>query len=234
MARLTLVRRREVWVPTWQGALLLAGFPAIGLALALWMAYPLLSVNNPNGRGILVVEGWMSKSQMLSTAALLEGGQYSDLVVTGGPVSHESYLRELYPSLDTFAEIGAHQLRQAGVAEAVAVPRPDVGKDRTYASGLAVRKWLLDNGRAGVTIDLVSVGPHARRSRLLFSSALDGVADVGVIALPPTGYDPGRWWTTSQGVRSMIGELLAYGYATILFWPDPEHDFRELYKEGIR
>jgi hypothetical protein len=54
---------------------------------------------------------------------------------------------------------------------------------------------------------------------MLFTLALDGVAEVGVIAMDPAGYDKGRWWTTSGGVRTVLSEMIAYVYAKFLFWP---------------
>jgi hypothetical protein len=36
---------------------------------------------------------------------------------------------------------------------------------------------------------------------------------VGVIAVEPREYDPKRWWRYSEGVKSMISELIALPYA---------------------
>jgi len=41
--------------------------------------------------------------------------------------------------------------------------------------------------------------------------------NLGVTALAETDYDPGHWWRSSAGVRTVIGETLAYGYARVLF-----------------
>ena len=30
-------------------------------------------------------------------------------------------------------------------------------------------------------------------------------------------YDPRHWWKSSQGVRSVLDEMIAYGYARFLF-----------------
>ena len=232
MPELKLFKRRQVWVPTWQGWLVLCSLPALAIVSFLLLAYPLLNVNQPVGEGYLVAEGWMSKRQISDTVDLFRRGGYEAVLVTGGPIADGSYLRDLYPDFETSAEIGANQFLLSGIERVDAVPRPDVRKDRTYSSALALRKWLTDRGDVGSTLDVVSSGPHARRSWLLFEAALGDVADVGVIALEPSGYDPRRWWTTSSGVRSMIGELLAYGYAKLLFYPNPERDLKTLYSEG--
>ncbi|MGA2556129.1 MAG: hypothetical protein ABSG04_07630, partial [Verrucomicrobiota bacterium] len=60
---------------------------------------------------------------------------------------------------------------------------------------------------------------HARRSRLLFQKACGDDTKVGVIALDDVGYDPTHWWRTSEGVREVVGEGIAYLYARIVFHP---------------
>ena len=67
-------------------------------------------------------------------------------------------------------------------------------------------------------ITVLSVGPHSRRSRLLFQKAFGDSATIGVIAAPPQGYDSRRWWIYSEGVRTVISEAIAYGYARLIFW----------------
>jgi hypothetical protein len=40
---------------------------------------------------------------------------------------------------------------------------------------------------------------------------------VGVIAAPDPEYDANKWWASSSGVRTLIGETIAYLYARFLF-----------------
>jgi hypothetical protein len=67
--------------------------------------------------------------------------------------------------------------------------------------------------------NLISVGPHARRSRLLFEKAFGREVRVGIIALESQDYDPQHWWRSSMGVRVVTDELIAYSYARLLFHP---------------
>jgi hypothetical protein len=189
-------------------------------------------MNHPLGGEYLVVEGWMNRRQLSASADVFRNHGYRELVVTGGPIAEDSYMRLLYPDFKSMAEVGTKQLRSPGVSPVHTLPRPAVAKDRTYSSALALRKWLTESGQKNVRVDIVSSGPHSRRSQMLFRLALGGVADVGVISVKPQGYDPGRWWKTSAGVRTMIGELIAYGYAKFLFYPDPERDLKILFPEG--
>lgn len=54
---------------------------------------------------------------------------------------------------------------------------------------------------------------------MLYEMAIGEKARVGVIALEPESYNPDRWWTSSAGVRTLIGETIAYLYYRIFFHP---------------
>jgi hypothetical protein len=40
---------------------------------------------------------------------------------------------------------------------------------------------------------------------------------IGIIAMPDRLYNPAHWWRTSEGVRDVLGETIAYLYARLLF-----------------
>jgi uncharacterized SAM-binding protein YcdF (DUF218 family) len=101
---------------------------------------------------------------------------------------------------------------------AVAVPAPLVRQDRTYTSAVALRRWMEREGTVPAQLNVVSSGPHARRTRLLFEKAFGPNTTVGIIATPVEDYDPDRWWATSAGVRAVVDEVVAYFYARCLFW----------------
>jgi hypothetical protein len=95
-------------------------------------------------------------------------------------------------------------------------------KDRTYSTALALKKTLLASGVSTEKVNLVSDAMHARRSRLLYEKAFGPGSHVGIIPAPERKFDPTRWWTSSAGVREVVGELIAYGYARFVFTPPPE------------
>jgi uncharacterized SAM-binding protein YcdF (DUF218 family) len=92
-------------------------------------------------------------------------------------------------------------------------------QDRTFHSALNVRRWLDSQGIGAARIDVLTLGAHARRSRLMFAAALGPRVQVGVIAVPDPRFDLAHWWRTSEGVRSVIGETIAYVYARLFFDP---------------
>jgi hypothetical protein len=66
-------------------------------------------------------------------------------------------------------------------------------------------------------INLMSLGVHSRRSRLLFDQAFDGDLRVGIIAVEDRNSYGEYWWKFSNGVRSIVNELFAYIYALLVF-----------------
>jgi hypothetical protein len=87
---------------------------------------------------------------------------------------------------------------------------------------MALRNWFIQHGGAPKAINLISVGAHARRSRLLFEKAFGGDTRVGVIAVEDRSYDGSHWWKSSAGVRAVLDEMITYSYARFLFFPSRE------------
>ena len=52
-----------------------------------------------------------------------------------------------------------------------------------------------------------------------YQMAMGKEVKVGSMAIPPKDYDEKHWWRYSAGVRSVIGESVAYLYARFLFFP---------------
>ena len=215
-----LFRRRECPVPTIRGFAVLL-FIAISLAvLAARTVYPFLAVNSRVRDGVLVVEGWVPDYALEKTIAEFKRNHYSKLFVTGVPLDNGAPLSEY----KTFAELGAATLIRLGfdTNTVQAVPAARVRADRTYACAAALKNWFLQNGIAETNVNVITMGAHARRTRLLFSKALGKDCRIGVISLQSRSYDPHRWWESSEGVRTVIGEGIAYGYARLLFRPPAE------------
>jgi len=178
--------------------------------------YNFLSVNAPLPQAdLLVVEGWLPDYGIEAAIAQFEQKSYQKVVTTGLPLSRGYYLAEY----KTYAELSAatFQALNFNSDQLVAVPGAKVIKDRTYHSALALRDWLSTTELEVNSIDLFSFGPHTRRSWLLFKQALEPKVKVGAIAVEPLDYDPDSWWQSSEGVRSVLSETIAYIYARY-FW----------------
>jgi hypothetical protein len=207
-----------VTVPTWRGWAVLVAIVGGCLGLALFRIHPFLAVMEPAGQGLLVVPGWIHDDAVPDVLSRFDEGDYLRIVTTGGALTRGTFLAQQHAS---FAELAAETLIEAGLpAEDIQpIPTPAVARDRTYASAVAVRQWLDDSDISVDRLDVLSAGAHARRSRLLFQMAMGPGIKVGIIAVPPTGYDADAWWRSSAGVRTVISETIAYLYAKGLFWP---------------
>ncbi len=215
-----LLRRREILLPTWRGWLvLLLLFLLLGY-ICVRGAYGFLAVTAPVPGGALVVEGWAPDYALKQALTELDRGKYQKVFVTGVPVDYGGPLSR-YKS---YAEIGAATLVAFGLNSNIvqAVSGENVLQDRTYACAVALAQWFHANGGPPARLTLMTEGPHARRSRLLFQRALGKHVEVGIIAVPPNGYSPGRWWRSSAGVRTVLSEAIAYVYARLVFRPRAE------------
>lgn len=223
-----LFRRREVWLPTFWGLLLLL---AIGAALAVGLgrsAYALLALQSPvPGARTLVVEGWLDRAELNQAVAVARSGHYERVLTTGGPID---------PLVDVgdwknYAVRAAAQLRASGLTSTpvIAVPAPASLQDRSYLSAVMVREWAKQSGTALGPIDLYSAGVHARRSWLVYRMVFDDTAEVGVLNARPAEYDPQRWWTTSIGAKTTFGEVVGLAWTKCCFWPGPNGSHDELW-----
>jgi DUF218 domain len=184
-------------------------------ALFLRGVLPFLAVNAPVTAQVLVVEGWVNDYALEAAVQEFHRGGYSKMYVTGGPLERGEPLSEY----KTYAALGAAVAIHFGVPPTLvqAVPAPNVRRDRTYASALALRDWLELHGQMPDGLNLVTLGPHARRSRLLYEKAFGDACRIGVISIEDEGYDPHRWWAYSQGVRTVVSETVAYLYTRFFF-----------------
>ena len=207
------LQRRECLLPTWRGWLVLLFAVAALVVFSIRGAYSFLAVNDPIDNGALVVEGWLPDYALQEAITEFGRGHYRRIFVTGGPLENGAPLSEYR----TFADLGAATLVRLGLnTNAVqAVPAPKVRLDRTYASAVALKNWLGPHGVTETNFNIISLGPHSRRSRLLFEKALGKDYKVGSIAIENQDYDARRWWASSAGVRSIMDEIIAYVYARL-------------------
>lgn len=213
-----ILSRRERWGLSWRGSVLVVMVISLAGLIFLLRVQPFLAVTHRVPANILVVEGWVHAYGVDAAVKEFRTGHYRQIYTTGGPVEGIGPTSSIY---DTEAHRTAGLLKLAGIpAENVqSVPATYVGKDRTYTSAMVLRNWLRDHGVQVAGINVLTEDAHARRSWLLFSKAMGSMTRVGIISVSSPDYDPDHWWRTSEGVREMIDEGIAYLYAKIFFWP---------------
>ncbi len=212
--------RKERWTLSLPAKLIIL----VAIVGAAWcgvrFVHQFLAVTSRTNSQFLVVEAWIPRYGLEEAVTVYKSGGYRKIITGGCP-----RLDDLDGRITVSpAEAAAMQLERYGMSpgSVTAVPCRVERKDRTYNTALAVKEWLEQNSISVTSIDVVTLGPHARRSRVLFQKAFGGKVKIGVIAIEDRGYDPAHWWQTSEGVREVIGEGIAYIYARIFFHPSEQ------------
>jgi hypothetical protein len=208
-----LFQKKTCIMPTLTGWSAILLFLVCGAWLMVNNLYSFLAKNEPIDASIMVVEGWMQASAIHHAAQLFKQKNYTLAFSTGIPFENKFK----YIACGDYAALGAVTLTSFGVDSARVVPvcSPGVKADRTFASGVALKHWVDSTGLTLAAVNLVSQGPHSRRSQLLFQKALGKKTRVGIISSRDESYDPAKWWKTSNGFRAVIDEAVAYVYAIV-------------------
>ncbi|MBH8572182.1 YdcF family protein [Nostocaceae cyanobacterium CENA369] len=215
LPQIRLIKRQEIWTLTAQGWLLFLATSTASMFFAIAHLYPFLAVTSPiEAADILVVDGWISDYALEQAAAEFKRGSYRQLITLGVTVDNGYYLAEY----KNFAEIAATTLKKLGVPQEkiIAIPTPNVVKNRTNASAGALLQWITESNSTIESINLFTTDAHARRSWLIHKKILSPKIKVGIISAEPPYYDPKKWWNSSEGVRVIISEIIAYLYALLV------------------
>ena len=209
--------RRECWTLSLTAKIIILAICISVTWAGIRFVQPFLAVTKPVQGQLLVVEGWIPRYGLQQAVSVFRSGHYQRMVTSGCTRMNDlDGLTATNPAVAAAIQVQRYGMDAALVT---AVPCPIELKDRTYNSALAVREWCEKSGVSTVSVDVLTSGPHARRSRLLFQAAFGSKTKVGVIAIEDRSYDPAHWWRSSEGVRDVVGEGLAYLYARILFHP---------------
>jgi uncharacterized SAM-binding protein YcdF (DUF218 family) len=212
-----LLKRKEKWVLSWRGRLVVwTAILMLGFVFIL-RVHPFLAVTDRLETQYLVIEGWIPNYGLQASMAEFKSRPYQMIFTVGAdPLTGKN----IDPD-DSIALEAYKRLKWMGMNMDVvqAVPANIKYRNRTFQSALALRKWIEENHVPVTSFNLVTLGPHARRSRLLFEKAFAGKAQVGIIAVEHREYDPKRWWKYSEGVKEVIGEGVGYLYARFFFHP---------------
>jgi hypothetical protein len=202
----------------WRGALLALTIVAATVVFV-GTIYPFLAISRPVGGDVLVVEAWIWRSHAMREASeVFARGRYQWIVTVGETI--DGYRDGRVP--ENSAEAAAGELRALGVDETriivLAVPR--VTFHHTYASALTLRSWLRKSHIEARGVDVFTLGPHARKSLVVFQRALEPETPVGVIAGTEDTFDPQHWWLSWRGIAVMVDKIVGYLYAIV--WPLPK------------
>ena len=215
--RITLTKERTSRRLTWLGWLLMIILIAGTFFAFLASLYPFLAPDKAPHEGVMIVEGWIHDFALDEAVIMYRAGNYTKIVCTGTPIETGSYIQQF----KSYPEMPAARLRKMGIPDDQIVVTVADGKknDRTYQAAVALREGIMAYNIGETNLHLVTVGPHGRRSRMLFYKALGKDYRIGVTCLDESSYDAQNWYQCSEGVRSVISESIAYTYAKFFFHP---------------
>ncbi len=210
-----LVRRREKWTLSMRGWLAFFSFLTISAVTILFSIHSFLAVTDRVESEYLVVEGWIPNYALKESITEFRSKPYRLMFTVGCDILNGVNIE---PG-ENHADYAASRLKWLGMeGDSIrSVPAHVEYRNRTYQSALELRKYIETHHLSVTNFNVVTVGPHARRSRLLFQKAFEGKAEVGIIAVEDREYEPARWWKYSEGVREVISESVAYFYARVIF-----------------
>lgn len=208
--RARLFRRRSVICPTAIGWIcVLLSISLLG-AIFFGLLFSFLHVNDPIESDVLVVEGWVDDDSVEVILDLMSAAPNLRIVTTGVPLTHWS---ALLPH-DNYADLARASLIGSGApAERVfAAPAPETHRNRTAGMALALKAFMQENGIEADSVNIFTQGVHARRSRDIYRAIMQPEYEVGVLAIDSRNYTAQDWWKSSEGVRSVLSESIAYVY----------------------
>jgi hypothetical protein len=158
---------------------------------------------------VLVVEGWIGRDSIRAAAQEFQQRHYLYLVATGGLISEKRDFER--PS---YAEVAAAELINAGVPvdRVIVAPTGQIERERTFVSAVAVWQALRARGMRPTALNVFTLGPHARRSRLVYEKVNAGETKVGVIGFTPPSYKLSPWWESKSRATCLLKEVVGYPF----------------------
>jgi hypothetical protein len=213
LVQLRLFRRCTIWCPTWTSlwfALLL-----FGAVVAAWFNYgeSYLACTQRSPAEILVVEGWIGRKGVGAAADEFKRGDYRYIVCTGGLTSNRWEDQSA-----SFAEMAAAEMIRLGVPKTnILVATAKITEShRTFEAAVAAWRTLQEAGIKAMALNVFTLGPHARRSALVFSKVNSPGLKIGVIGWVPAEYEHEPWWQSSDRSRELLDETVGYLYELLL------------------
>ncbi|MCF8365089.1 MAG: YdcF family protein [Bacteroidales bacterium] len=221
MKTFKLASRRERWALTIYGWLLLVFL--LGLASMIYVKYIVgfLSAEKTIDAKILIVEGYMPDYGLDDIIKIFDEKNYSLIITSGTTFDQGFYIS----GVKTAADLIRNSLINMGFDSTKVVAAPiqaNIYRDRTYHSALSAYKYIRKNLPEINRINLVSLGPHARRSKYLFDMVFEPDIEVGNIVIPHISISGKNWYKSSRGFKSVLDETTSYFYVKLFFWPDTE------------
>jgi len=204
---LALFQRRTIRCPTVLGWLILLTLAAAPCLFWWFRGESFLSLTERQPAEILVVEGWIGNEALKAAAVEFKQDGAGYIVTTGG-LSNERWSEKRYG----YAEMARYELTRAGVPadRIIAAPAVQVETQRTFEMAAAAWRTVQTKLPPPAAINVFTIGPHARRSRLVFAKVFGSGVKVGVVAWNPPIYQNEPWWYFSDRADEFLKETACY------------------------
>ena len=211
--KLRLVKRRTYWCPTSLGALCILLLLSVPVVWWWCRGESFLSLNRRLPAEVLVVEGWIGRDGVRAAAKEFDQRGYQYVVAAGGPTSDRW---DKDPS--SYAEIAGRELIRLGVPEdrIIIAPARKTERQRTYESAVAVWRALQAKGVHPKALNFFTLGPHARRTRLVAAKVYGSGAEIGVVDWVRSADAAELWWQSSERAKDLIAETVGYFFEVVL------------------
>jgi hypothetical protein len=169
------------------------------------------SLNRRLPAEVLVVEGWIGPNGVRAAAVEFEQHSYRYLVATGGLTGKDQ-------DSSNYAEIAKQELVRSGVPEGriIVASTGEIERERTFKSAVAAWRAIQRGGIHPAAINVFTLGPHARRSRLVYEKVYSLGTRVGVIAWTPSDYEDEPWWRSRGRTKCLLKETIGYPFEILL------------------
>ena len=186
-------RRRYLWT-----AMLVA------LLIFLLGVHPFLAISEPVDANTMVVEGWVPAYVLDAAIAEFRRGHYTHIFVSGLEI-------EGLPETDD-ARATRYLVTSGGIAATRVIPVPAAATEfnRTSHMARAIRDRMHALGLQPAGVNVVTLGPHARQSKLAYGRLLGAATPVGVISIPKDDYNATFWWASAAGIKKTTKDFAAW------------------------
>jgi hypothetical protein len=192
-------RRRAYF---WYYALSAASLVVVAAYLFLRNIHPFLAVNEPVSADVMIVEGWVPEYVVDAAVVEYASGSYKKIYVSG--------LESAGPAADG-TQVVRHMLRSGVEPSTITLAAaPPTRWNRTSSMARAVSQAVRRSGQPLSAVNVVTLGPHGRQSRLAYQRILGRNTAVGVITVPKDDYDSRRWWASEAGIRKTLKDFLGW------------------------
>jgi hypothetical protein len=181
-------------------------------ATMIWLWYcgeGFFSLSRPISADVLIVEGWIGSDGIRAAAEEFKRGAYKYVVATGGLT-----VEPMADDHSSYAEIAKKELLKSGIAEESIIVGSirEIERERTFKSAVATWQALQRRGVHPRAINVLTLGPHARRSRLVYEKVYAPDVQVGVIAFVPPWYRSQPWWLSRARTKCLLKEVVGYPF----------------------